>query len=183
MVRRLGAICGMAAPATFVGGWLVAGARAPGYSPVDEHISELARVGADTRPLMTAALIGFGVLAPVWAHALGRSLRDDALRASITTAALGTLGVAAFPLGRDGGDVPHAVAAGVSYVAMALSPLLGGRHLTGRARTASYGAGAASAALLVGSTLGTAPGALQRAGLGAVDLWFVAMAVRELRRS
>ena len=106
MGRRLGAICGIAAPACFVGGWLVAGLEAEGYDPVQEHISELARVGAGTRPLMTAALVGFGVLAPAWARTLGRSLRDDAVSTAVTAAALGTLAVAAFPLGRAGGDGP-----------------------------------------------------------------------------
>ena len=181
MGRRLGAACGIAAPVAFVGGWLVAGSRAEGYDPVQEHISQLARVGAGTRPLMTAALVGFGVLAPVWARTLGRTLHDPLVQVAVTTAGLGTLAVAALPLGRHGGDAPHAVAAGISYVAMALSPVLGGRHLTRRGRTASYAVGAASAAMLVGSTLGSADGALQRAGLGVVDAWFVVMAVRELR--
>jgi len=180
--RRVGALCGIAAPVSFVGGWVVAGARASGYSPVQEHISELARVGAQTQPLMTAGLLGFGVLAPVWAATLGRSLRSRALRTSVTAAGVTTLAVAALPLGGPLGDGPHAVAAGAAYVAMASSPLLGGRRLTGTARWASYATGAASAALLVGSTLGEASGALQRAGLGVVDAWFVAMAVRELRR-
>jgi len=43
--------------------------------------------------------------------------------------------------------------------------------------------GAASAALLTGTLLGQGSGALQRAGLGVVDAWFVAMAVRVLAQS
>lgn len=97
--RRLGALCGIAAPVSFVGGWLLAGARAPGYDAVDEHISQLARVGADTRPLMTAAMVGFGVLTPVWARVLGRSLGSRAVRTSVTAAGVSTLAVAALPLG------------------------------------------------------------------------------------
>ena len=182
MNPRLGALCGIAAPVSFVGGWLVAGAVADGYRPVEQHISDLAAVGADTRPLMTAAMVGFGVLAPVWAVTLGRSLGSRRVRASVTAAGLGTLAVAALPLGADHGDAPHAVAAGIAYVAMASSPLLGAQRLTGKARWASYATGVASAALLAASTGGTAPGALQRAGLGVVDAWFVVMAMRELRR-
>jgi hypothetical protein len=37
--------------------------------------------------------------------------------------------------------------------------------------------------MLAGTSLGHAGGALQRAGLGVVDAWFVAMAVRELLRA
>lgn len=182
MDRRLGALCGIAAPVSFVGGWLVAGALADGYRPVEQHISDLAAVGAETRPLMTTAMVGFGVLAPVWARTLGRSLASRSVTTSVAAAGLTTLAVAALPLGADYGDAPHAVAAGAAYVAMAATPLLGGRRLAGRARWASYATGVASAALLVGSTLGPAQGALQRAGLGVVDAWFVVMAVRELRR-
>ena len=182
-MSRLGAWCGVAAPASFVGGWLVAGARAERYSSVHDHISELARVGAPTRPLMTAAFVGFGLLAPVWARTLGRSLEAPAVQVAVAAAGVTTLGVAAFPLGGRYGDGAHAVAAGLGYVAMALSPLLAAPHLRGRARPTAAAVGAASALLLGGSVLlGDASGALQRGGLGVVDAWFAAMAVRELRR-
>lgn len=181
MGSRLGAVCGIAAPACFVGGWLVAGAQAPDYSPVRDFISDLAGVGAPTRPLMSAAFIGFGLLAPVWARTLGASLGSAAVRASVTAAGITTLGVAAFPLGASYGDGPHAVAAGLGYAAMALTPVLAAPHLSGRARVASYAVGAVSTMCLVASTVGTASGAFQRLGLGVVDTWFVAMAVRELR--
>lgn len=167
----------------FVGGWLVAGARAHDYSPVHDVISDLARVGAPTRPLMTAALIGFGLLVPVWARTLGASLGSSPVRASVTVAGITTLGVAAFPLGAGYGDVPHAVAAGLGYAAMAASPLLAAPQLLGHWRLASYTVGVTSALLLTGTTFGHATGALQRAGLGVVDAWFVAMALRELRRA
>lgn len=169
----------------FVGGWLVAGARAEHYSPAQDFISDLARVGAPTRPLMTAGLVGFGVLAPVWAKTLAAALDEPRLRTSVTAAGLGTLAVAALPLGASWGDAPHALAAGTAYVAMASTPLLGARALARRdARTAAWASaltGAASALMLVGSTLGRYDGALQRAGLGVVDTWFVVLAARELR--
>ena len=174
--------CGIAAPASFVGGWLLAGWRADDYSPVHDVISDLARIGAPTRPLMTTALVAFGVLAPVWGRALGQALGSSAVRASVTAAGITTLGVAAFPLGASYGDLPPALAAGSGDVAMAMSPLLAAPRLTGRLRAASYAVGAASGVLLAGTTLGHATGALQRAGLGVVDAWFVTMAVRELRR-
>jgi hypothetical membrane protein len=166
-----------------VGGWLLAGSRAEGYSPLHDHISELARVGAPTRVLMTAGFVGFGLLAPVWARTLGRSLGSDAVRTSVTAAGVTTLGVAALPLGATFGDGPHAVAAALGYASMAATPLLASRRLSGRARAASAATGLVSSALLLGTTLGRAPGALQRTGLGVVDAWFVVMAVRELRRA
>ena len=157
------------------------------YSPAQDFISDLARVGAPTRPLMTAGFVGFGLLAPVWARTLGRSLGAPSVRRSVTTAAVGTLGVAALPLGASWGDAPHAVAAGLSYAAMASTPLLGGRALARqghpRQALASYATSATSALLLVGSMLGRYDGACQRAGLGVVDAWFVVLATRELRVS
>ncbi|MDP9182888.1 MAG: DUF998 domain-containing protein, partial [Actinomycetota bacterium] len=125
---------------------------------------------------------GFGVLAPVWGRTLGRSLGSPAVRAGVTLAGVATLGVAGFPLGGPAGDGAHAVAAGLGYAGMAASPLLAASHLPGKWKAASYAVGAASALMLAGTTLGHADGALQRAGLGVVDAWFVAMAVRELRR-
>jgi hypothetical membrane protein len=182
MDARLAAACGIAAPASFVGGWLLAGVLTDDYSPVTDHISDLAAVGATTRPLMTAALVSFGVLLPVFGVALGRSLGSNAVRTAVVTSGVTTLGVAALPLGASFGNGPHAVAAGAGYVATALSPLLAAPFLTGRARTASRLTGLASATLLTASTMGHAAGGLQRAGLGVVDVWFAVMAVRELRR-
>ncbi|MDX6265389.1 MAG: hypothetical protein QOD70_129 [Frankiales bacterium] len=172
--RRLAAVAGIAAPICFVTGWAVSGARTPGYSPVRQHISELARIGAPTRPLMTAAMVGFGVLAPVWAGSLPRRVGT-----SVGAAGLATLGVAAAPLGASFGDGAHAAAAGVAYAAMAATPLLGA-HLG--ATRSSRVAGLASAALLLAS-LADSPvtGLLQRAGLGVVDVWFVATGLRRLR--
>ncbi|MCU1623284.1 MAG: rane protein [Frankiales bacterium] len=172
--RRLPALAGIAAPVCFVSAWALAGARLAGYSPVREHISELARVGVPTRPLMTAGMVGFGVLAPVWAVGLPRGLRT-----SVGAAGLATLGVAAAPLGASFGDGPHVAAAAASYVAMASTPLLGA-HLG--APRLSRATGIASAVLLLASLVDSpVTGLLQRSGLGVVDAWFVAQGVRQLR--
>jgi hypothetical membrane protein len=185
-MRTLGTLAGIGAPASFIGAWVTAGAATPGYSAVRDHISDLAAVGAPTRPLMTAGLVGFGVLAPLFARSISTALDDPRLRTSITAAAVGTVGVAALPLGASWGNGPHAAAAAVSYVAMASTPILGSRALarsgdTGASR-ASLAAGLASAACLTASLVGENQGLLQRAGLTLVDAWFVVMAVRELRR-
>jgi len=130
---------------------------------------------------MTTAFVVFGVLAPVWARTLGARLGSGAVRLSVTVSGLATLGVAAFPLGASYGDGPHAVAAVTGYVAMALTPLLAARHLSGRLQRGSRAVGLLSAALLTATAFGHATGLLQRTGLGVVDAWFVVMAVRELR--
>ena len=46
--RRLGAVCGVLGPTAFVTGWVVTGARTPGYDPLTDAISRLAAEGAPT---------------------------------------------------------------------------------------------------------------------------------------
>jgi hypothetical membrane protein len=188
--RPLGALCGIAGPTAFVGAWLAGGLLADGYDPVRQAISELAREGAPTRPVMTAGLVAFGVLLPVWARVLRRELDSRALGVTVTVAGVATLAVALLPLTREPGgpqDVLHGVAAGTGYLAMSLTPLLAAPRLrrSGRGRTAAASAavGAVSALALVGSLISAEQaGALQRLGLGVVDAWHVAVAVAVLRR-
>ena len=152
---------------------------------MQQAISQLAREGAETRPLMTAGLVVFGVLVPVWSRELGRRLGTGTGRAALV-AGLATLAVAALPLTREPGgtqDLLHAVAAGTGYVAMALTPLLAARRLRGAARAASVLTGVVSAGCLVGTVLAPdVSGLLQRTGLGVVDLWHVVVAGVVLRR-
>jgi hypothetical membrane protein len=187
--ERLGALCGIAGPVAFVGAWLLGGALTEGYDPLAQAISELAAEGADTQPLMTAGLVTFGVLVPVWAQTLGRVLDAPRLRVSVTVAGLSTLAVALFPLTREGGqpqDVAHAVSAGLGYAAMAATPLLAAtalrRQERRRAALASAAVGAVSASALVASVLVDQGGGLQRLGLTVVDGWYVVVAAWVLRR-
>ena len=185
MTSRLLTACGIAGPGAFVAAWVVDGLATSGCSPVEQTISQLAREGARTAPLMTAGFVSFGLLVPAYAWALGRELGARPAQLAATVSGLATLGVAALPLSRAGGqpvDTWHAVAAGTGYVAQALAPLLGARAL-GRARTASYAVSAVAAAALAGSVLvPELAGGLQRVGLTAVDAWFAAVAVHLLRR-
>ena len=189
MPVRLGAACGVLGPAAFVGAWLVGGLLTPGYDPVGQAISQLAREGAATRPLMTGGLVIFGLLVPVWAIVLGSRLGSRPLQVAVTTAGLATLAVAALPLTREPGglqDLLHALAAGVGYLAMALTPLLAVAPLrrAGHLRAAAGSAvvGVLSAAALAGSLLlPEATGALQRLGLTVVDGWHVVAALVVLR--
>lgn len=187
----VGALCGIAGPVAFVGAWLVGGLVRDGYDPVEQAISQLAREGASTRVLMTAGLVGFGLLVPVWAVVLGRVLGSRAVTTAAAVAGVATLAVAALPLTREPGgtqDLLHAVAASIGYVAMAATPLLAAGPLRRRghrtAATASLVVGLLSAACLVGTVaLEAGSGALQRAGLGVVDAWHVVAAAWVLRRA
>lgn len=188
--RTVAAACGIVAPLAFVGAWLVGGLRTEGYDPLADAISQLAREGAPTRALMTSGFVVFGLLLPVWAFRLGRELDSRAVRNAAVVAGVATLGVALLPLTREGGqpqDVGHAVAAGIGYVAMALTPLLATGPLRRlgyeRAAATSVVVGVLSALALVGTALVVdRSGGLQRLGLGVVDLWHVAAAVWVLRR-
>ena len=186
---RVAALCGIAAPLAFVGAWLLAGAQTPGYEPLRDAISQLAREGADTRALMSTGFAAFGLLLPVWALAL-RRLLGTPVAVAATVAALATLAVGLLPLTREGGqpqDVAHAVAAATGYVGMALTPLLGAAALRRRGMTraaaTSVVVGALSAMALVGSVLVVErSGGLQRLGLTVVDGWHVVVATWALRR-
>jgi hypothetical membrane protein len=185
--RRLtGASAGVIGPAAFVGGWITAGAIRPGYSAVHEAISQLARLGAPHRALMTVAFVGFGVTVPVFAPTLADELgAGRVLTATVSVAGVATLGIAAVPLSRSGGgieDIAHATLATLGYIGMALSPLAAAVALRRQGRIA-----AAAASVLVGAvsavSLAATPfvssytGLFQRLGLGVVDTWLVVMAV------
>jgi hypothetical protein len=181
-------LAGIVGPAAFVGAWVLAGALKEGYSPVSDTISRLAAQGAPTRPLMTAGFVGFGGLMCVYARELGRALNSPVLRAAVTTSAIGTLAVAAFPLSATGGtsvDNAHYLAAATAYVANVIAPVLAARHLAApSARWASYAVAAGIAAALVGSLRSAEfTGLLQRTGLTIYDAWAVAVAVHLLHGS
>jgi hypothetical membrane protein len=149
-----------------------------GYSPVDDFISELAASGASTRALMTTGLVVYALGVGAFAHDLPRSARISGY-----VNALGTLGVAAFPL-HAGIDHLHAVSAAASYASLAAMPVLAARALgaPGRrastASTASVAVGVlAGACLLASAMTDTANGLLQRAGLTIVDVWIVVSAL------
>ena len=174
-MRRLAAACGLVAPAAFVGAWLLAGGRTQGYSPVRDHISDLARTNAAQRHLMTAGFVAFGLLLPVFAVVLSRTLRRPPLLLSVGVAGISTLGVAAFPV--DSHGTLHGASAFAGYVATAASPLFAARVLPGPARVASYAVGVLSAVALTISVVGPHSGLWQRTGLTVVDLWYAVLAI------
>lgn len=188
--RRAAAACGIAGPVAFVSGWALNGLRIDGYDPLNDAISQLAREGAPTRTSMTLAFLAFGVLVPLWAGTVAKEMDAPALRPVVVTAGLATLAVAAIPLSRDPGgtqDLLHGVAAGIGYVAMALTPLVAAVALrrTGHrvAALASLGIGTVSVVSLVATLFVDGSGGFQRLGLTVVDAWHVAAAVWVLRRT
>ena len=184
-MSRWQAACGVLAPASFVSAWVVCGALRDGYDPVEQAISQLARVGTPDRAGMTAGFVGFGLLLPVFARSLPSVLSaGPALRRTATVAGVSTLLVAALPLQREAGgtgDALHAAAAGIGYLAMAASPALAVRPLWGEGRRSAAVTSAAVSAVSAGAlvaSLTTGPtGLWQRVGLGVVDAWFAAVAV------
>jgi hypothetical membrane protein len=188
---RVAALCGLLAPVSFVGSWAVWGALRDGYDPVEEAISQLARMGTPDRWGMTAGFVGFGVLLPVFARELPRRIgAGSGLRATMTVAGVSTLAVAAFPLQREpggSGDLLHAASAGIGYLAMAAAPAVAAGPLSrsGRrtAARASVAVSAVSTAALVASITTGPTGLWQRVGLGVVDAWYAAAALSMLRVS
>lgn len=182
---RLAWAAGIAGPAAFIGAWAIGGLLKDGYSPAGDTISRLAEEGASTRPLMTAGFVGFGLLMPIFARELGRSLGSPGVRAAVTVSGLATLAVAAFPVTAEGGttgDSIHYAAAAAAYTANVVAPLVAARQMSGtRARWISQATAAGIAAALIGSILvEDATGFLQRTGLTLFDAWAIAIAARGL---
>ena len=180
---RAAALGGLVGPAAFIGAWAVGGILAGGtYAPLDDAISRLAAVDADTRALMTAGFVVFGVSLPAYGMALHRAV-PGAAWAGLAAGATGlaTLGVAATPLDRSTVvDQLHAVFAGLGYVTLAATPLLAARPLRARGHRglARFGSAAGVVSgLALSLTLGGAPtGLFQRLGLTVTDLWIMVSA-------
>ena len=179
MIRRL-ALGGVLGPLAFIGAWAFGGALTSrsNYSPVEDTISQLAQIGADTRPYMTAGMIAFGLGVPSYAIALRRALPGPAWVAAAATG-ISTLGVAAAPLEHSElVDNLHRVAAGAGYITLALVPLLARRPLidAGHRGLANFGLamGTISALSLPTSLFVSQTGFFQRSGLTAGDVFLIA---------
>ena len=180
------ALGGIVGPVGFVAAWAAGAVRSKDLSPVHDAISRLAAVGVETRPLMTAGFVAFGLGVPIYAAALRQVVPSPAwITATVT--GLATLGVALAPLDHSSTvDSLHAAFAVLGYVTLAATPLLAYRPLmiTGHRRLARWGAasGAVSGTALLLSLVGDWSGLFQRLGLTAGDVWVVASAVAILRK-
>lgn len=169
---KVRATAGALAPLVFITSWVVAGLLRDGYSPVHDAISRLAELGAPTRWIVSAGMISFGIGCLLFAPCL----RGNAVWA-MRIAALSSFGVALFPCspGCPGGslltDQGHAIAAGINYVSLAITPLL---HSGRRGLPPALLAGA----FLTVHITGLGPnGLFQRAGLTTLDLWLITTAL------
>jgi hypothetical protein len=176
---RVLAIGGAIGPLAFVTTWALAGSATPGYSAVNDAISDLAATHAPQRSAMTLGFVAFGTGVTM----LGLALRAvDAGPAWASTAATAgfTFAVAATPLGAPTRDVVHGTFASLGYVTLAAAPLLASRKLAraGRPGWARYSrfTGALAGTCLLASALGPLHGLFQRGGLTIGDAWLIAIA-------
>ena len=119
-----GVLSSAAAPVLLIGGWTLAARLQPGqFNQVTGTISALAAEDAGHRWVMTTALTGVGVAHLATALALRPAA--PAARLLLATGGVATVLVAANPLPAGGGPAPeHALAAGVSFIALATWPAI-----------------------------------------------------------
>lgn len=179
-VPSWGFLSSAAAPVLVVGGWTIAAALQPGhFDPVTQTISALAANGATDRWVMTLALLALGVC-----HVTtGLALRPAALpgRLLLMAGGVATIVVAANPLpAAGGGSLPHGLAAGAGFVALATWPAGGwrrGRSMPGSLRPAVAAAAVTTLAVLLAWfaielwTGGSQVGLSERAVAGAEAIW------------
>ncbi len=152
---------------------------------LNDAISRLAAVGAETRVLMTSGFVLFTVGVLAFAQSLRRLLPGRSWMAA-SASALATLGVAILPLDHSSiVDALHGVAATAGYVTLAATSLMAASSLRsiGHARAAfmSQTAGLVTAACLAATLLGPNHGLFQRLGVSVGDAWIVIAAVTILR--
>lgn len=155
-----GVVSSAAAPVLVIGGWMIAAALQPGhFDPVTQTISALAAHGAADRWVMTLALAGLGACHVTTGLALRSAARPG--RLLLMAGGVATLAVAANPLpAAGGGSLPHGLAAGAGFVALATWPA--GAWRRGRSVPASLRPAASAAAAIA---------LLSLLGWFAVELW------------
>jgi hypothetical membrane protein len=155
-----GILSAFAAPVLVIGGWTVAAALQPDhFDPVRQTISALAAYGAADRWVMTLALAGLGVCHVTTGLALRPAVWPG--RLMLMAGGVATAVVAAIPLpAAGGGSLPHGLAAGIGFTALAIWPACG-------ARRGPFVPASLRPAAAVGATLGL----LGLLGWFAAELW------------
>jgi Protein of unknown function (DUF998) len=117
-----GVLSSATAPVLLIGGWTIAAGLQPDhFDPVTGTISALAAHGAADRWVMTLALAALGACYVVTGLALRAAARPG--RLLLMAGGVATVVVAANPLPPAGGSsLPHGLAAGVAFVALAIWP-------------------------------------------------------------
>ena len=179
---RRAALGGILGALGFVAAWITSAAITDNpYSSIDDAISRLAAVETDTRWLMTAGFVIFGVSLPIFSLAL-RSTVGGLAPFTAATTGVATLAVAASPLDHSATiDSLHGLFATVGYVTLAATPVLAASPLasSGHRRLAHFGvaAGVTSAVALALTPTTLPTGLFQRIGLTVSDAWIVATAI------
>jgi len=178
---RRAALGGVVGPVAFILTWTLASAIQPGYSARDDAISELAAVGADTRPFMTVGFVVFALCVLPYAMALRSTLGGGAWISAAGTG-VATLVVAAIPLGQSTRtDHWHGIVAVLGYTSLAITPLLAVRPLLDRGRrgaaTLSIAMATISGSALLLSDTTPLTGLFQRIGLTAGQVWIAGAAL------
>ncbi|PWD50182.1 DUF998 domain-containing protein [Serinibacter arcticus] len=176
------------APIAMIGGWTLAQALQPSFDPVRETISTLAEADRTAPVVLGAALVVTGLAHLVTAAGLGR-LRPLG-RAALALGGLATLAVGLLP--SDAHPLPHGIAAGIGFGALALWPVLTTRRAGAPIErpTATVTASVVLLALvgsfvvqLAGGESSPAIGLTERLAAGAQSLWplVVVLALRRRR--
>jgi hypothetical membrane protein len=114
-------VSSFAAMVFLVGGWLIGAAgQPPGYDPVHETISALARHGAAPRWVMTVGLAGLGAAHIV--TACGLAALRPASRVVLAAGGVATLGVSVFAQPPHGSSAVHIALATIGFVLLAVWP-------------------------------------------------------------
>lgn len=167
---------GIAGPVAFISAWALLGGRADRYDPTQDAISDLAALGAPSRPAMTAGLLALGAGMTLY----GVALRPHRMWVLPVLNGMTAVAVAALPLG-GAYDRAHGVAAGLGYLTLAALPVVGGRHLRPLWARVSVVTGLVSGACLLATVLVPRDGLFQRLGLTVAHVWVVVSAVSLLR--
>ena len=182
MNDRARCIAGISGPSLFITAWSLLGRHNKSYSPIREPISRLAAVGAPSQAAMTAGFLAYACGVAAFAPNL-RDRAPWASRCALANAAA-MAAIAALPLGRRNGDMPHVIVAGSAYATLTAIPLLAAKEPMAddpRSRKLANLFGTTIGALLLLSVLSDrVQGLAQRAGLTLGHTWIVARATKEL---
>jgi len=202
---RLLMLCGVLAPAVYVGTVVLGGGLQPGYSHISQPVSDLIAVGAPHKSLLDALFVLYNLLAILFAIGLIRRVRSNRSVAgagagtcgSLVLMAQGLFGLLTLEFPEDAGGLGssitttgtlHIVFAGLSSLTTMLGMALLGLWFRGIVRLRAYaiysflsvGAVLLSGALAAASIAGHRPigGLMERITIGGFLQWLIVIALQ-----